>query len=160
MLHKRSRLPVFVMVKYALGYRVRKAYRAGDREALVVIADDFARTERLLKKFIKSFSAQWNEECKPFGFEKHDLRLGGLLQRLSHCRRRLGEYAEGRSDRIEELEEEILPFRKARRTEKHWRSTTGSIRSLSNRDYNAKASGAAVCRSGGRALRADVGRML
>lgn len=44
------------MVKYALGYRVRKAYRAGDREALVVIADDFARTERLLKKFIKSFS--------------------------------------------------------------------------------------------------------
>ena len=64
MLHKRSRLPVFVMVKYALVYRVRKAYRAGDREALVVIADDFARTERLLKKFIKSFSAQWNEECK------------------------------------------------------------------------------------------------
>ena len=112
MLHKRSRLPVFVMVKYALGYRVRKAYRAGDREALAVIADDFARTKRLLKKFIKSFSAQWNEECKPFGFEKHDLRLGGLLQRLSHCRRRLGEYAEGRSDRIEELEEEILPFRK------------------------------------------------
>ena len=99
-------------IKYALGYRVRKAYRAGDREALAAIADDFARTERRLKKFIKSFSAQWNEECKPFGFEKHDLRLGGLLQRLSHCRRRLREYAEGRSDCIEELEEEILPFRK------------------------------------------------
>lgn len=50
------------MVKYALGYRVRKAYRAGDREALVVIADDFARTERLLKKFIKSFSARKGAE--------------------------------------------------------------------------------------------------
>ena len=105
----------FMEIKYALGYRVRKAYREGDGAALAALSEDFARAESRLRAFIKSFTAQWNKECKPFGFEKHDIRLGGLLQRLRHCRSRLREYTEGKTACIEELEEEILPFRKGQK---------------------------------------------
>ena len=37
------------------------------------------------------------------------------MQRLRHCRSRLIEYTEGKTACIEELEEEILPFRKGQK---------------------------------------------
>ena len=47
-------------------------------------------------------------ENKPQGFDVVDLRIGGQRQRLLHCGDRLLVYAEGRLDRIEELEEPVL----------------------------------------------------
>ena len=40
-----------------------------------------------------------------------DARLGGLTRRLEHCRDRLLDYADGKTDRIDELEEGLLPIR-------------------------------------------------
>ena len=104
-------LCAFMEIKYALGVRVRAAYRTGDREKVRALLPEFSKAERRLRRFMQSFSAQWERECKPFGFEKHDIRLGGLLERLGHCRRRLAAYAGGKADRIEELEEDILPYK-------------------------------------------------
>ena len=47
------------------------------------------------------------------GFEVQEARLGGLMLRVSSCRERLEAYLAGKIDRIEELEEKILPLNPA-----------------------------------------------
>ena len=37
-----------------------------------------------------------------------DLRLGGLKQRITHIRKILSDYVNGKTDRVEELEEGVL----------------------------------------------------
>lgn len=96
--------------KYALGVQMREAYRLKDKAALEKALENLKETERRVARFADSFEAQWMKECKPFGFEKHDIRLGGLMRRLSHCRRVLEEYLNGKREAIEELEEDILAF--------------------------------------------------
>lgn len=97
-------------VKYTLGRRTREAYRAGNIAELTALIGDYKTLEQEIGKFYKAFRAQWDRECKPNGFEKQDIRLGGLLQRVKHCRAMLEEYASGKSKRIPPLEEDILPF--------------------------------------------------
>lgn len=97
-------------IKYDLGVRTRKEYQADDRGALATLVADYRELEKRLGAFYRLFLAQRERECKPHGFEKQDIRLGGLMKRVAHCRRILSEYLAGRRDRIEELEEHILPF--------------------------------------------------
>ncbi len=98
--------------KYSLGYELRKAYKAGDMEALSKLAIDCEVCANGVKKLQKSFFAQWMKECKPYGFEKHTTRLGGLSARLIDCSERIKAYLNGDVDEIPELDEEILPFKK------------------------------------------------
>ncbi len=99
----------FVLEKKCdLGVRLRKAYRQKDTAMLAGIVSDLKETEKRVARFALSFESQWMKECKPFGFEKHDIRLGGLLRRLAHCRRVVEEYLSGKRACIEELEEDIL----------------------------------------------------
>ena len=95
-------------LKYTLGLRTREAYRSGNRTSVAALLPDYEEIERRLKQFYAAFTYQWEAEAKPHGFEKQDLRIGGLIARLSHCRKILAEYAEGKKDRIESLEEDIL----------------------------------------------------
>lgn len=111
--------------KYALGVCLRNAYQAKDRAGLVKALEDLKETERRVVRFMHSFEKQWMNECKPFGFEKHDIRLGGLRQRLSHCRRVLEDYLCGKRGKIEELEENILK----------WDKTTEQGRPLTYNDW-------------------------
>ena len=97
-------------IKYTLGIRTRVAYREKDKVNLESLADEYKELEKRLAKFYKRFAAQWAQECKPNGFEKHDIRLGGLMQRVRHCRKRLRKYFTGELRSLPELEEEILPF--------------------------------------------------
>lgn len=97
-------------IKYDLGVRTRKAYREHNTAALKALLSDYGELEKRLKKFCRLFALQWEKERKSYGFEKQDIRLGGLMKRVAHCRRILSEYLAGRRDRIEELEEHILPF--------------------------------------------------
>lgn len=98
-------------VKYALGVKTRNVYLSGDKSALRKLAiDDYIKVERALQDFYESFCALWEKECKPFGFEVQDVRLGGLILRIKHCRRRIIEYLEGKTESIPELEETILPL--------------------------------------------------
>ena len=56
------------------------------------------------------FRRQWLKEFKPYGFEVHTIRLGGLRARIIECKRRIEEYLSGEKTSIPELEEEILPY--------------------------------------------------
>ena len=47
-------------------------------------------------------------ENKPHGFDVQDIRLGGVIMRLEHCKDRLLKYINGEIPKIEELEEPTL----------------------------------------------------
>ena len=96
--------------KAELGARTRAAYQAGDRGALAALVPDYQAAEDRLAGFYEAFCSQWERENKRCGFEVQDIRLGGLRQRLCHCRRILEGYLAGEIQRIEELEEPLLDF--------------------------------------------------
>lgn len=97
-------------IKYDLGVRTRAAYNAGDKAALRALIEDYNECARRIKQLYLAFSIQWHKENKPHGFEVQDARYGGLVARLEACARRISSYIEGEIDRLEELEEELLPF--------------------------------------------------
>ncbi|MBR3893751.1 MAG: beta-N-acetylhexosaminidase [Clostridia bacterium] len=101
-------------VKYELGVRTRRAYDAGDREALRGLAEnEYTRLIKLIGIYARAFERQWFADNKPHGFDVQDNRLGGLIHRTDACRRRLLDYVNGKIDRIDELEEKLLPFYEA-----------------------------------------------
>jgi hypothetical protein len=53
---------------------------------------------------------QWLKMFKPFGWEVLDIRYGGVINRLDTASVRLLAFANNEIDRIEELEQERLPF--------------------------------------------------
>ncbi len=98
-------------LKYELGVKVRAAYQAGDKEALRALCDnEYAKLPALYKKYTAAFEKQWMKDNKPYGFDIHEIRLAGTKARLETCRRRLYDYLDGKLDRIEELEGQILPY--------------------------------------------------
>ena len=97
--------------KYDLGVRTRAAYQAGDKAAIKELAEnDYVEAAKAIRRLAEAFEKQWMKENKSFGFEVHDIRLGGLIHRTEACRRRLLEYIKGETDAISELEVEILPY--------------------------------------------------
>ena len=95
-------------LKADLGVRTRKYYQSGDKKAIKKIIKDYKKVSKLLEKFQCSFTYLWNKENKPYGLEVQEIRLGGLALRVRSCREKLQAYINGKIDRIEELEEEIL----------------------------------------------------
>ena len=106
-----ARLSEVMTYKYELGVKTREAYQAGDREELRRLAnEDYVKARKLIDPFAKAFERQWFRENKTCGFDVQDIRLGAVERRLDSCRRRLLDYCDGKIDRIEELECEVLPF--------------------------------------------------
>lgn len=101
-------LCAFLSVKADLGIRTRAAYLSGDKKAAKALCTDYDAALERLDAFYAAYEQQWMHENKPQGFDVVDFRIGGQRQRLLHCRDRLLAYAEGRLDRIEELEEPVL----------------------------------------------------
>lgn len=99
-------------LKYEIGVKTRRAYREGDKEELKKIADTYLEIIRRMKKLHSVFSYQWHKENKPHGFDVQDIRLSGVTGRIDCLRRRLLDYINGKTDVIEELEEDILPYGK------------------------------------------------
>ncbi len=100
-------------IKYELGLRTRKAYEAGDKTELKRLAEnEYAEVKKRLSVFIRAFEKQWMRDNKPHGFDVQEMRLGALLYRIDSCRRRILSYANGKIDRIEELDEKLLPYKK------------------------------------------------
>ena len=98
-------------IKYELGCKTRKAYKAGDKAKLIELANgDYTETIKRVKRFHKVYEKQWYTDNKPSGMEVIDGRMGALMQRLDSCKRRLLAYANGELAKIEELEMEVLPL--------------------------------------------------
>ena len=105
------RLSKAVSKKCDVGIRIRKAYRSNDTSALKELADELMEIKELVYEFYLAFRRQWMRENKPYGFEVHDARLGGLMTRIIHCAERLDMYVNGKISSIEELEDEPLDVR-------------------------------------------------
>ena len=96
-------------VKYTLGARTRAAYQAGDKKELLRLAkEDYSKLYDLVKTFHATFERQWFTENKTGGFDVPDIRIGGVLQRIDSCRRRLLDYAKDKIGSIEELEVNLV----------------------------------------------------
>lgn len=97
--------------KADLGSEIKTAYDAHDLSTLKNICEEIIPqlTGKVWK--LKELREElWMEDAKPFGYELIDLRLGGVLTRLDGCKRRLQKYAEGKIDKLEELEAERIPY--------------------------------------------------
>lgn len=97
-------------LKNDIGLRTREAYAAKDGAALLALADEYDEIARRIRVFHKKFQKLWFTENKPHGFDVQDIRIGGLILRTQSCAERLREFANGRVDRIPELEEALLPI--------------------------------------------------
>lgn len=119
--------------KSDLSARIKQAYRACDRQGLSAIVDEeFPAVRKLLDAFHNAFRAQWHRTNKPFGFEVQDIRIGGLKSRMDTAELRLRQYLGGELERLEELEQEDLPFNSKAPTTalNRWRRTsTASVMS-------------------------------
>ena len=96
--------------KYMLGVQSREYYQAGDKAALEELTTKYKKAEKALQEFYVAFKFLWEKECKPFGFEIFDARLGGLMQRLKACREKIEGYVAGNTQTIEELEMPLEDF--------------------------------------------------
>ena len=100
-------------IKYELGLRTRRAYEAGDKATLESLArNEYAQLAHLIDVYGKAFEKQWFRDNKPHGFDVQDIRIGALIRRTDACRRRILDYTSGKIDRIEELDQPLLPFRR------------------------------------------------
>ena len=101
--------------KAYLGINTRKAYKAGDKETLKALVEDYKFVAEAVGEFRDKLYYLWMKENKPFGWEIQEIRLAGLKARVAECGQRLSDYVDGKLDRIEELEQKTLPFWKAQR---------------------------------------------
>jgi len=98
-------------LKADFGIRLKKAYDTNDRAAMeALLADCDVITER-----IRALAAAHKEAFfrynKPFGYELHDIRYGGMLLRFETTKERISAYLAGEISALEELEEERLPYK-------------------------------------------------
>lgn len=95
--------------KFDMGVRLRKAYKAKDYAQMRAICDQMPVVIQRVDAFIQAYRKQWLAQNKPQGLEVQEIRLGGLKERLRGCMMRLEDYLAGRVDKIDELEQELLP---------------------------------------------------
>lgn len=98
-------------LKCDIGVRLKSAYDAGDKAAMRLIAEEeLPEIECRLAVFHAAFKKQWYAENKRGGFDVQDIRLGGVMARVRSAAEIVQQYLDGEIDRIEELEQERLPF--------------------------------------------------
>lgn len=97
--------------KADLGIRIKTAYDAKDLSTLKEISEEvIPNILRDLEDMHTSRESLWLADAKPFGYELLDIRLGGVKTRLESCQRRLQSFLDGSVPRLEELEQERLPY--------------------------------------------------
>ena len=101
-------------LKYELGVITRKYYAEANKDALSELVKTYTILMKRIKELHKTYREQWMKDNKPYGFDIQDMRFGGLLLRLESCKHRLIDFINGKIDKIDELEEKILPYGKGR----------------------------------------------
>lgn len=106
-----EKLANVLAVKAALGLKTREVYLDKNLSALKEIINEYDIFYERLKEFYEMHQARWFKENKPHGFDVQDIRLGGLLQRVMSCRKRLLQLVDGKIKEIPELEEAVFEER-------------------------------------------------
>lgn len=96
--------------KATLGIDTRKAYQSDSKKQLCALVKRYKKTVKALQQFRKTLYNVWLTENKPFGWEIHEVRLGGLISRVQSAMLRLTDYLHGKVSSIPELEQDILPY--------------------------------------------------
>ena len=116
--------------KADLGLKTRKAYNEKDKQALNDLITEYDNVINLAETFYDFYEAQWMRENKPHGFDVQDIRIGGLIRRIKHCKKRLLSFINGEISNLEELEEELLDIRAREKSEyltfNSWKDTVTS----------------------------------
>lgn len=97
-------------IKAAVGLAVRKHYLAKDTENL---KKDIGSLHSLYDAVVQLRLAHrtlWYNTCSPFGWDRLDLRYGGLLARIDTAKWRIIGYLDGSTDSIPELETPRYPI--------------------------------------------------
>lgn len=106
-----EKLCAVLKMKSDLGLRIKSAYDRADRAPLAQIAtEEIPEIIRRVRALRQAHRTQWFAINKPFGWEVIDIRYGGVLARLESAAERLDDFVHGHVERIEELEQERLPF--------------------------------------------------
>lgn len=97
-------------IKSTLGLEITDAYKKGDRETLRHLAKNvLPLCLQRFEAFATAYRKLWLESQKSFGLETIDIRFGAMKRRLQSVSVRLLEYLDGKTERIEELEQKRLP---------------------------------------------------
>lgn len=103
----------YLAVKANMGNDLYELYQKNDIAGLVEYSKTNVRAAlKRLDRFISIYRKAWHKENKTFGFDVSENRLGGQKQRLIEVQKRIEELAEGKIDRIEELEQPKLLYDK------------------------------------------------
>ena len=98
-------------IKSELGLKLTRAYLEKNTALLEQLKE--ATLPELFTKVVnlrKLHRALWMSTCKPIGFDIIDMRYGALLARITSAKETLSDYLNGTIDKIEELEQERLPY--------------------------------------------------
>lgn len=97
--------------KADLGIRLKEAYDKKDLSTLeelnTKVIPNILENLQLMHQFREEL---WMKDAKPFGYELMDIKLGGVSARLKACQRRIASYLSKEVDKLEELEQERLPY--------------------------------------------------
>ena len=96
--------------KSMMGVKLRKAYQNKQESELVQLKDEMESCLDMLWQLKEMRKKIWFNECKPFGYEVLDIRLGGVGTRMESAVQRLESYLKKEVDILEELEEKTLIY--------------------------------------------------
>ena len=99
----------YLAIKTLIAENLYPAYHRGDREILSEIKNDLLPILKEKTVAVHEWHRQtWFKHNKVIGWQNLDTRYGGMASRCDTAILLLGDYLEGRIDKIEELEEERL----------------------------------------------------
>ena len=99
-----------VAMKAPFARAIKNAYDARDKERLAQICKQLPALAAQIGRFHRAYAKYWQSYNKRSGFELFDMRLGGAKERILVVKGILEVYIAGKTQRIEELEEERLPL--------------------------------------------------
>ena len=97
-------------LKTEIAERLVPAYRSGDRETLVSIAEELLpRLKEATVALHEAHKTAWFDKLKALGWSNLDVRYGGVAARCDTAKVLIERYLDGKDAAIEELEQERLP---------------------------------------------------
>lgn len=105
-----AKLSDLLEYKANFGVRLKKAYDTKDNAALKSYVNECDIIIEKVVSLITTHRKAWLKYNKPFGWEVHDIRYGGIIARLHTTKMRINAYLGGEIDTIEELEATRLPI--------------------------------------------------
>lgn len=96
--------------KVLIGINLRKAYQEKNYDELILIVNQMKKVLKTIDNFQLTFSKQWHQDNKAFGYEIQDLRIGGIKNRLNTTINKVNDYLAKKIEVIEELEVTLMDY--------------------------------------------------